>query len=102
MLRFALLPLASLIVAAFPAQAQVQPMYRAALATPITATLVVKDLRWSCGGDSCSALRTGSSPDANVCAAVARKLGPVTGFSAGSNMFDAAALEKCNAAARRG
>ena len=102
MLRFALLPLVSLFIAAGPAQAQVQPMYRAALATPVTATLVVKDLRWSCGGDSCSALRTGSSPDANVCAAVAKKLGPVTGFSAGANMFDAAAIEKCNASAKRG
>lgn len=102
MLRFALLPLASLVMAAVPAQAQVQPMYRAALATPITATLVVKDLRWSCGGDSCSALRTGSSPDANVCAAIAKKLGPVTGFSAGANMFDAIAIEKCNASAKRG
>lgn len=103
MLRFvhlSLLPL--LLVAAMPASAQGQPMYRAGLATPVTATLIVKDLRWACIGDSCSALRTGTSPDVNVCAAVARKLGPVTSFSAGNETFDAAALQKCNAVAGRG
>lgn len=102
MLRFALLPMIALS-AASPALAQPQsrPMYRAGLSTPVTSTLVVKDTRWACAGDSCSAIRTGTSPDANVCAAVVRKLGPVTSFSAGDKVFDAAALEKCNAAAAR-
>ncbi|WP_380872853.1 hypothetical protein ACFB49_37540 [Sphingomonas sp. DBB INV C78] len=77
-------------------------MYRVGLATPTTATLVVKDLRWSCVGDSCSAVRTGTSPDGNVCSAVARKLGPVTSFSAGAKTFDEAALEKCNSVTKRG
>ena len=77
-------------------------MYRAGLATPVTSTLVVKDTRWACAGDSCSAIRTGTSPDANICTAVVRRLGPVTSFSAGDKVFDAAALEKCNAAASRG
>jgi len=94
--------LISLLFVSLPAQAQpqVQPMYRAGLATPTTATLVVKDLRWSCVGDSCSAPRTATSPDGNVCSAVVRKLGALTSFSAGAKTFDAAALEKCNAAAK--
>lgn len=85
-----------------PVLAQAQPMYRAGLAKPLTASLILKDVRWSCIGDSCSAIRNGTSPDVNVCSAVVRKLGPVTSFSAGGRDFDAAALEKCNAAATRG
>ncbi|OHT18428.1 CC_3452 family protein [Edaphosphingomonas haloaromaticamans] len=101
MLRPILLPMIAL-AAALPAQAQVQPMYHAGLAKPLTATLVVKDLRWSCIGDSCSAIRNGTSPDVNVCSAVARKLGPVTSFSAGPRTFDQAAIDKCNLAAGHG
>lgn len=104
MLRSALLPLTALLATAAPAAAQPgsQPMYHAGLATPATSTLVVKDTRWVCVGDSCSAIRAGTSPDANVCAAVARRLGPITGFSAGDRTFDVAALAKCNAAAGHG
>lgn len=100
--RLAFLPLASLAVVALPASAQPQSMYRVGLATPLTATLVLKDLRWSCVGDSCSAIRAGTSPDANICSAFARRYGPVTSFSAGDRVFDAALLEKCNASAKRG
>lgn len=102
MFRFALVSCASLLFASAPASAQGQSMYRIGLAAPLTATLVLKDLRWSCVGDSCSAMRTGTSPDANVCSAAARKLGPITSFSAGDRIFDPAALEKCNAVAKRG
>ena len=102
MLRSTLLPMIAILGVAAPAvaQPQSQAMYRAGLSTPDTSTLVVKDMRWACAGDSCSAIRTGSSPDANVCAAMVRRLGPVTSFSAGDKVFDAVALEKCNAAAR--
>lgn len=102
MLRVALLPMLSMLAVALPAQAQTQQMYRAGLATPATATLIVKDTRWSCEGDSCAAVRTGTSPDGNVCAAVVRKFGPVTSFVAGAKTFDEAQLQKCNAAARQG
>lgn len=72
-------------------------------ATPVTAPAVTKavarDIVWSCDGGSCSA-GASTSRAAIVCAVAVRELGPLTSFSAGSDSFDAAALEKCNAKAR--
>ena len=72
-------------------------------ATPVTAPAVAKtvarDVLWSCDGANCSA-GASSSRAAIVCAVAARELGPLASFRAGSDSFDAAALEKCNAKAR--
>lgn len=99
-MRSVFLPLIALLAFSAPASAEARSLYKAALATPVATSLVVKDVRWSCGGASCSAVRTGNSPDGNVCSAVVKKLGPVTAFSAGEKAFDPAQLEKCNAAAK--
>lgn len=73
------------------------PLYRATLATPpATAATVVKELRWQCSGAVCEAPFTATASDGNMCAAVARVLGPVTGFGAGARTFDPAELERCN------
>jgi hypothetical protein len=66
----------------------------------VTAVAIVRDMRWACAGATCSAQRSATSPDANVCASVARRLGRLTRFAVGDREFDAAALERCNAAAR--
>jgi hypothetical protein len=92
--------LALSIFATVPAIASA-PLYTVGLQNPpVDARIVVKDMAWTCGGDGCSAVRTGASPDGGVCAAVVRKLGPVTRFGTGLREFDADALAKCNAAAK--
>jgi hypothetical protein len=76
------------------------PLYRASLEKPAAARLIVRDISWSCAGAACEAPRTATAPDANVCASVARKLGRLASFQAGGRTFEAAELERCNAAAR--
>jgi hypothetical protein len=77
-----------------------EPLYRAVLEHPATSNVIVKDVRWSCAGAACSAPRTATAPDVNVCSAVARKLGRLAGFEAAGRNFDKAELGRCNAAAR--
>jgi hypothetical protein len=89
----------SLALAATPAVAT-EPLYRAVLENPAPARLIVKDLAWSCTGADCSAPRSATAPDANVCASVVRRLGRLVSFRAGSRTFEAAELERCNSAAR--
>ena len=91
--------LSTLLLAAAPAIAAA-PLYRAALENPAPDRLIVKDIAWSCIGGICAAPRTATAPDANVCAAIARKLGRLVSFQAGERSFEAAELERCNAAAR--
>jgi len=98
MIRSTFLALPLMLVAA-PALAGA-PLYRASLEKPAASRVIVKDLAWSCTGADCAAPRTADAPDANVCTAVARKLGRLVGFEAGGRAFEAAELEKCNAAAR--
>jgi hypothetical protein len=98
MFRHSLAPLA-LLLSAQPLLAA-EPLYRVALERPAAGRLIVKDIAWSCAGADCAAPRTATAPDANVCASVARRLGPVVGFEAAGRRFDAAELDRCNAAAR--
>jgi len=87
------------IAAASPAAAAGTGLYRAGLETPLTSVAIVRDIRWACTGASCSAPRAATSPDANVCTAIARRVGRLTSFSAGERSFDSAELARCNAAA---
>jgi hypothetical protein len=95
---FALSLVMSLLFVVAPAYAS-EP-YRAALERPAASRLIVKDIPWSCAGAACTAPRTATAPDANVCASVARKLGRLVSFQVGARVFEAAELEKCNAAAK--
>lgn len=60
---------------------------------------VVRGLVWSCDGAACAAAE-GTSRPAIICASVARELGALTSFRAGDELFDEAALAKCNARAK--
>jgi len=93
------LGLGALLIVCTSAVAQPLSMYRAGLERPVSTTAIVKDARWSCEGTHCAAPRAATSPDANVCASVARRFGRLTSFSAGDRTFDAGQLERCNAAA---
>lgn len=99
MLRPALFALLLSLAGASAARAA-EPLYRAVLENPAANNVIVKDVRWTCAGAACSAPRTATAPDANVCTAIARKLGRLAGFEAAGRSFDAAELGKCNAAAR--
>lgn len=89
-LRYMILPL---MLGAAPALAD---SYEVTLAAPQSNRVIIKDTQWTCAGDKCAGLRTGNSPDANVCVAAARKLGRVTAFAAGAKPFDADKLARCN------
>lgn len=102
MIRSAILALSLLLSVLFvvaPAYAN-EPLYRASLEKPAATRTIVKDMAWSCAGADCAAPRTASTPDGNVCAAIARKLGRLVSFQAGDRTFAAAELEKCNMAAK--
>ncbi len=70
--------------------------YRADLANPPAQTrLVAHDIIWKCTDSSCVAGKGGSRP-VIMCAALARKLGPVTNFVAGDKALGADELASCN------
>lgn len=84
---------------ALTAQTRAGAYYNATLATAVESQRTIAgSLVWNCNGTSCTAAR-GTSRPAIVCARLVRELGPVTGFTANGEALDAAAIERCNAAA---
>lgn len=65
---------------------------------PAAAKQVVRGTIFACNGATCSGAE-GTSRPAIVCASIARELGPVTSFRAGTESLDGEALAKCNAKA---
>ncbi|TXC73676.1 hypothetical protein FSZ31_02755 [Sphingorhabdus soli] len=83
---------------AVPATASGGAYYQASLASPAAkAKLVAKGLLWNCDDTACAASQKSPSRDAIVCSALAKQVGPLTGFAVAGKAFDAAALESCNA-----
>lgn len=85
------------------AEAQAQPrsgaFYSATLAAPADAPRTIAGgVVWNCAGTDCSAPR-GTSRPTIMCARLVREVGPVSSFTANGETLDAAALERCNAAA---
>ena|SRR5947209_18097393 len=97
-LAFPLVLLAVSAVPTVPASATTN-QYRAELSKPASAQrFVVRDLVWSCAGDSCVAGQTTSRP-ATDCAALSDKVGALRSFSVGGQPLASDSLEKCNAKA---
>jgi hypothetical protein len=72
--------------------------YRAELGSPAPeARFVARDVVWACKDARCIAGQ-GTSRPLIMCSALARKAGPVTGFTAGGKALDADDLARCNAA----
>ncbi|MDB5692433.1 MAG: putative secreted protein [Alphaproteobacteria bacterium] len=95
----ALLAVGALAAPVAPAFAKAN-QYRAELSAPSSAPrLVVRDLVWSCGGDSCVTVQT-TSRAATDCSALAGHVGALRSFSVGGQALPADELEKCNARAR--
>ena len=85
-------------LAAVPASAE--PHYRAVAAAPPPAErLIVRDLMWRCGGGECITGKSNSRA-AIDCAALVRKVGPLSSFSVKGEEMAPRELEKCNARAR--
>lgn len=71
--------------------------YRAELASPAPeARFVARDVVWACAGADCIAGQ-GTSRPLIMCAALAKKAGPVTSFTAGGKALEAEDLARCNA-----
>ncbi|NJC34320.1 hypothetical protein GGR88_001794 [Sphingomonas jejuensis] len=93
--------LAAAMMIAAPAAAQTAPTHSVRLAAaPEQGRVVVRDVLWTCAGNSCTGGRSDSRP-AIVCQSVARRFGAVDAFAVGDRVFDAAELERCNGAAQR-
>ncbi|HEX4738046.1 MAG TPA: hypothetical protein VH331_10850 [Allosphingosinicella sp.] len=98
MIRRLAFPLVLLAFSAAPASATAN-QYRAELSKPAaTQRFVVRDLVWSCAGDSCVATQTTSRP-ATDCAALADKVGALRSFAVAGQPVATDTLEKCNARA---
>ncbi len=85
------------------AAAEAQPrggsFYSATLVAPAEAPRAIAGgVVWNCTGSDCSAPRGTSRPTV-MCARLVREVGAVTAFVANGAALDAAALERCNAAA---
>ncbi len=86
--------------AAATAQPAPAPAFSAELATaPAQSQLVAAGAIWRCAGATCTAPRNNSRP-AIVCARLAREAGTLASFAVAGTPMDAAALARCNAAAR--
>ena len=100
MARFPSLLAAAIAIVAAAAPAAAANQYRAELAAPTAPQrVIVRDVVWSCAGDSCVAQQTTSRP-ATDCSALAGHVGALKSFSVAGQALAADALEKCNARAR--
>src|SRR5688572_10265454 len=91
-----LLAAAAALVAGVPAAAQPTAL-RAEFATPFAAhtEIIIDGRMWSCIGNACTSPSNDPRP-AVACRKLARKLGPVTRFTASRSELDATALAVCN------
>lgn len=64
---------------------------------PAAPKKIIRGVFFNCEGTSCSAPLASSAPR-NVCVTVARELGAISSFKAGSRDFDAAEVASCNEA----
>ena len=83
--------------------AQAQSGYYVAVpaATPAKATVVTNSTPWTLQGNAYVAARA-PERDAVLCDLVARKAGALASFTVAGRAYDADALAKCNARAKRG
>ena len=78
------------------AEAATPSYYQAELAQPAAVQKqLLRGVFVSCDGANCRAPQAGTAPK-NMCITIARKLGEVTAFIAGTRVFDAAELAACN------
>ena len=77
------------------------PGYYAAtpVAAPAARRLVVRDIAWQCGDAGCTASAKGTSRPVIICQSLVKEIGPLASFRAGTDVFDAESLARCNARA---
>lgn len=95
MLRYAVLSLALVPASAFAMGFQAETG-----SAPAQERFVARDSIWRCAGTSCVSTNRTSTRPAIVCAALARQVGELKGFSADGRAFGAGELQACNARAR--
>jgi hypothetical protein len=63
---------------------------------------VANTVVWNCGASGCvSASETSDADAMDECTGITRQLGPVSSFTAGKEVFDAAHLARCNSVAKK-
>ena len=82
--------------AAAPAAAST---YSAKPAVPTTERFIARDITWTCGPAACQGASEESRP-AVLCQALAKRAGRIDSFVVDGRAFDAAQLQKCNAAVK--
>lgn len=90
-----------LLLSATAASAQPSGNFYSAkpVAAPAATRLVVRDTIWKCDGNGCASATKGKSRAVFVCESLAKEVGQLASFRAGTEEFDADALAKCNAKA---
>jgi hypothetical protein len=70
-------------------------------ATPESAKIIGKDIRWSCAGGTCRGSTEASRP-VILCQDLAKRAGRIESFAADGQALSAEQLAKCNTAANDG
>lgn len=91
-----LIAASALLATAVPASAA---SYSANLASPVSGRFIARDIVWNCGPAACQGATDNSRPVV-LCQSLARRAGRVESFLSDGRALDAAALAKCNAAAK--
>lgn len=99
---FACLPLAAIMIAAFPVMAQApNPSAQIELFTPAPdKSFIVEGAIWRCEDKRCTTPRAPDMPIMRVCRRVVAVTGPALSFTLRGKAFDEAQLAQCNQAAK--
>jgi len=92
-------PFVALCVLAFAAAPALAASYSAKPVTATSQRIIARDIVWNCGPAACQGSTEESRP-AVLCQSLARRAGRLDSFTVDGRAFDAAALERCNAAAK--
>ena len=90
------IPFADLALGALPASAAT---YSARPETPASGRFIARDIVWRCGSDACLGATDNGAPIA-LCQSLAKRAGRIGSFIVDGRAFEAAALDRCNSAAK--
>lgn len=92
-------PLLALSAIAFAAAPAAAATYAAKPVSPTAQRFIARDIVWACGPAACQGATDESRP-AVLCESLAKRAGRLESFVVDGRAFDAAALDRCNSAAK--
>ena len=90
--------IAGAAVAGLPASAAAAS-YSATLVKPTSERFIARDITWKCGPAACQGATEESRPLV-LCQSLAKRAGPVAGFTVDGRALPAGDLDRCNSAAK--